>query len=237
MEGKATLAQHTLNSDRLTHAHPYRCIILPIFRRTCTRSRLSMGPTGHRTPPSPPLHPPTSAGADVREVAPFRLWSAESALPLINLHHYKSLTDRYPPAFNHWTSTLQALDSQMWHHQWASRLRWNADHRIDETRTARVVTPLGTVAGGDISTASPRFTYDPHDPVPELDSVTLTGKHKRLNGWRELAGLVPPALTSHSDEVFDNHRAGSGAMWNNGGTKSSTRSNTPPKCSKTSTEQ
>ncbi len=127
-------------------------------------------------------------------------------------HHqpagFTKLTDRYPLDLDHWHSTLSTLSSHEWTSQLSNRLRWAAAHRVDPSRPARVVTPFGALTGGDIATAEPSFVYDPRDPPPKLDSIELTRTGRRVNAWKELAGVVPPALTGHSRDVWRSHREG-----------------------------
>lgn len=161
---------------------------------------LTLTASGSSTPEAPlphlwPSHP----------VAPYRMWSVRTALPTINLVGMTKLSDRYPSEYAHFHTSLRALGGLEWEHQLSSRLEWVAEHRIDTTRAARVVTPFGAVTGGDIETGTPTYIYDPAHPAPHLDSLTLTLKHRRIKAWKELASLLPPALTGHSSAVYTAH--------------------------------
>lgn len=138
------------------------------------------------------------------QVAPYRMWSVKAALPHINIH-LSQLSDM-PVSHGHWQGTLDALRKHEWTDQLAARVQWAADHRIESSRPARVVTPFGGVIGGQIETgASAHFVWDAADPPPRLDSVMLTNTQRRIHAWRELARLVPPALTAHSEDVYAAH--------------------------------
>ncbi|KAF6767300.1 hypothetical protein PSEUBRA_003835 [Kalmanozyma brasiliensis GHG001] len=158
-----------------------------------------------RTPPSPRTpHTPEPA----RWIAPYRQWSVRASLPSINLHGVTRLSDRYPADHVHFSTARTALSSHEWTAQLSTRIQWAASHRVDASRPARVVTPFGALMGGEISTASPSFLYDAKDPPPPLESVALTGTQKRVNAWKQLAGMLPPALTGHSRDVYEAHRRG-----------------------------
>lgn len=149
---------------------------------------------GTTTPHTPPLPPP--------KLAPYRMWSAASALPHINIP-YTKLTS-IPPSYPHWQSALSALRENEWTNQLDARVKWAAENRIDTSRPARVVTPFGAVTGGDIDTGlSPRFIDDPSNPPPRLDSVLLTGTQRRIHAFRELVEMIPPALTHHSKNIYN----------------------------------
>lgn len=154
------------------------------------------------TLPPPTSHPSSSSP----KLAPYRLWSIPQALPSINLYGYKKLSDRYPPSFAHWTQSLSTLRTMDFTDTWSNSLQWAHDHRIDSTRSARILNPLtGGVLGSDVTTAPPRFINDPEHPQPIMESYELTLRDKRLHALRELAELVPPALTGHSEEIFNKH--------------------------------
>ncbi|GAC95120.1 hypothetical protein PHSY_002695 [Pseudozyma hubeiensis SY62] len=151
---------------------------------------------GTSTPRTPPPPPP--------KLAPYRMWSAASALPHVNIP-YTKLTS-IPPSYPHWQSSLSALRENEWTNQLDARVKWAAENRIDTSRPARVVTPFGAVTGGDIDTGlSPRFIDDPSNPPPRLDSVLLTGTQRRIHAFRELVELIPPALTHHSKNIYNTH--------------------------------
>ncbi|KAJ9476145.1 hypothetical protein PHBOTO_006217 [Pseudozyma hubeiensis] len=149
---------------------------------------------GTTTPHTPPPPPP--------KLAPYRMWSAASALPHVNIP-YTKLTS-IPPSYPHWQSALSALRENEWTNQLDARVKWAAENRIDTSRPARVVTPFGAVTGGDIDTGlSPRFIDDPSNPPPRLDSVLLTGTQRRIHAFRELVEMIPPALTHHSKNIYN----------------------------------
>ncbi|CDU24400.1 uncharacterized protein SPSC_03771 [Sporisorium scitamineum] len=207
---------------------------LDISRQRSGRRSSSLPPTTHGsiTPPSssdplarhgtwrPSTPPPGEAGVltntdtktpiRMREpfvkVPPYRIWSVRQALEKLNIHGPTRLTDK-PSAYQHWLKTLAEFAEHDWSRQIARRVVWNAEHRIDNNRAARVVTPLGSVVGGDVRQGSPTYVYDASDPPPPLDSVEWKGTQKRIYAWQRLAEMVPPALTAHSKTVWAAHHA------------------------------
>ncbi|KAJ1021735.1 hypothetical protein NDA13_005350 [Ustilago tritici] len=179
----------------------------------------SLSPNPPSTPPSLITHDKvqswlTTSPPLPREIAPYRMWSFSCSLPSINLHGYSKLTDRDPVAYSHWLKMLDSLRTLDFLESWSNSLQWTHDNRVQPTREARIITPLGVVTGSQISTAPPRFLEDPENPRPVMESYELTPRLKRLYALRQLAELVPPALVGHSPEVYDKHEADG---WNNAG--------------------
>ncbi|SPO31772.1 uncharacterized protein UTRI_06516_B [Ustilago trichophora] len=174
------------------------------------------GRRGHLSPPSPPqqslpFDPSIKKPLPPASIAPYRVWSVEEALKSINLGEARKLTDYYPADRQHFRETLSALSSREWGSQMNKRIQWAADHRIDTSQPARVVTPLGAVLGSDVGmSGTPRFWEDPENPAPELESIVAMTKHKRIYAWIEAASIMPSALTGHSISIYEAHNVASG---------------------------
>lgn len=153
-------------------------------------------------PASPPPAPPNSEPLDVRP--PYRMWSARSALPTINIPA-SHITNPSPADLKHYQRTLRALSSHDWSEQLTNRVLWAARARSDHARPARIITPLGAVTGSDISTHAVEFVANPTDPMPRLDSVEVTDLQKKIGAWLKLAHTIPGSLTAKSRGVYASH--------------------------------
>lgn len=179
----------------------------------------SLSPNPPSTPPPLTTHDKVQSWLSTtppppREIAPYRMWSVFRSLPSINLHGYNNLADYLLDESSHWLKTLESLRTLDFLKGWTEAIQWSQDNRINPTREARVITPLGVVTGSQVSTAPPRFHEDPDNPRPVIESFELTLRSKRLYALQQLAELVPPALVGYSRNVYDKHEANG---WNDVG--------------------